>query len=313
MAQSLNESRTEKTKRLKTIPRSRLEEVLRQTLSEVKDRRRELPLEFNLQCLPLSTNMMSGRSKTYETKEFLEYRNLVAHVAGGTYGITKDMQFRADVVVGYSNKRADADNCLKPLFDAITACVDSEFDDSQIYRIDVTKKVVGKGHEFISLCLDLYDERWVTIKDYPRYEVSNLGQVRNLHTGRILKGQYNDEGYERVLLYTDIGSRKESVHRLVANAFISNPKEKPSVNHKDEIKRNNNRGNLEWTDHKKNYTYSSKIVYHFLNPEGVPVTTMNLTAFAKELGVSYGRLAYLFKQPKASLNGWRGVKREYLE
>ncbi|AHK11893.1 hypothetical protein CHOED_033 [Vibrio phage CHOED] len=150
-----NESASEQSKRLKNVPRKELEETLKETLERVKERKRKLPIEFVAQVLPLSTNKMSGARKTYETKEYLCYRDVIARVAGGTYGISKTDKFLLTVEVGYSNKRADADNCLKPLLDSITACVDDSFDDCQVYRIEVDKVIVKKGQEYLKVILSL--------------------------------------------------------------------------------------------------------------------------------------------------------------
>ena len=67
------------------------------------------------------------------------------------------------------------------------------------------------------------------ILDFPNYEVSNFGTVRNKRTGRILKHNISDNGY----CYTNLSKqgfvKKFKIHRLVANAFLQNPLNKLSV------------------------------------------------------------------------------------
>lgn len=83
-----------------------------------------------------------------------------------------------------------------------------------------------------------------------RYEVSNLGNVRNINTRHILHPRLNREGYLRVGLRKE-GSRKLHtyfVHRLVATAFVynDNMQSKVQVNHIDNNRTNNISENLEW-------------------------------------------------------------------
>ena len=89
------------------------------------------------------------------------------------------------------------------------------------------------------------------------YEVSNLGNVRNLKTNIILKQKINKGGYMNVGLWKN-GKKTFLIHRLVAQAFIPNPDNKPEVNHKDEIKSNNCVYNLEWVTSKENANYGSR-------------------------------------------------------
>ena len=96
------------------------------------------------------------------------------------------------------------------------------------------------------------------------YEVSNLGRVKNIETGRILKPFKDTNGYLILKLSKDGTRRTVKVHRLVALAFLPNPQNLPQVNHKDENKTNNAVSNLEWCTAGYNVNYSqSKPVLQF--------------------------------------------------
>jgi hypothetical protein len=86
---------------------------------------------------------------------------------------------------------------------------------------------------------------WKQINGYENYEVSEEGQVRNIKTGKILKA-FERQGYMRVKLTKDKKGYTASVHRLIAEAFISNPENKPFIDHIDRNRNNNNILNLRW-------------------------------------------------------------------
>lgn len=103
------------------------------------------------------------------------------------------------------------------------------------------------------------DEIWKRIKDYEDlYEVSDWGSVRNCQTGLVLKPYINSCGYKNVKLYKAGKRKRFSVHRLVAEAFIPNPKNLPQVNHKNEDKTDNRVENLEWCTNKYNHNYGTR-------------------------------------------------------
>lgn len=79
------------------------------------------------------------------------------------------------------------------------------------------------------------------------YAVTKAGEVLNRKTGRALAFSMSDNGYPVVFLQINGRRRRFKVHRLVARAFIRNPKQKPFVNHKDGDKTNPARYNLEWS------------------------------------------------------------------
>ena len=107
-------------------------------------------------------------------------------------------------------------------------------------------------------------ETWKSVVGYEGlYEVSDQGRVKSLnynHTGteKIFKPWKTHDGYLRVGLHKD-GQRKMSlVHRLVAEAFIQNPNNLETVNHKDEVKTNNTVSNLEWMSKRDNINYGTR-------------------------------------------------------
>ena len=95
-------------------------------------------------------------------------------------------------------------------------------------------------------------EEWKNITDFPNYQVSSFGNVRNIKTGRILKAA-NHGGYYTV----GLSNKSPSVHRLVASSFLDNPENKPQVNHKDKNGLNNNLSNLEWCTNLENSIHRS--------------------------------------------------------
>lgn len=120
-------------------------------------------------------------------------------------------------------------------------------------------------------------ENWKIIADTNgKYEVSDLGNVCRVEhtekviskTGKIIDVHYdrkpvkqymNASGYNIVYLQVSHGIRLiRLVHRLVANAFISNPNNLRYVNHIDENKTNNSSRNLEWCSAQYNSNYGTR-------------------------------------------------------
>ena len=114
------------------------------------------------------------------------------------------------------------------------------------------------------------EEIWRPIEGYEGlYEVSSYGRVRSLdryvksksyrlHKGKVLSPGKEKVGYLFVNLAYNGKHKTIRVHRLVAQAFLSNPDNLSEVNHKDEDKTNNSVDNLEWCDRKYNNNYGSR-------------------------------------------------------
>ena len=96
--------------------------------------------------------------------------------------------------------------------------------------------------------------QWKNINNF--ISVSVQGDVKS--HGRFIKGEICKNGYRRIHVSHDGVGYKFLVHRLIAEAFIPNPENKPCVNHIDGNKQNNCAENLEWCSHSENMKHAYK-------------------------------------------------------
>lgn len=102
-------------------------------------------------------------------------------------------------------------------------------------------------------------EIWKDVVGYEGlYKVSNLGNIKSFHSSQNRPAAErnvhpsNAKGYMRIGLYKNKQCKRKYVHRIVAEAFIPNPDNKPEVNHINGDKTNNKLDNLEWVTASEN-------------------------------------------------------------
>lgn len=97
---------------------------------------------------------------------------------------------------------------------------------------------------------------WKDIAGYEGlYSVSSAGKIYSRKSEKFMSPKTDKDGYQVVTLVKDGKMRSFYVHRLVAQAFIPNPENKPTVNHLDENKSNNKKSNLQWATISEQVTY----------------------------------------------------------
>ena len=94
-------------------------------------------------------------------------------------------------------------------------------------------------------------ELWKDIIDFNGYECSNEGRIRNKNTYKLLSPCVSCSGYA----VSSIRGKNLKFHRIIAQTFLPNFQDKPTVEHKDDNKLNNRVYNLKWATHKEQQQY----------------------------------------------------------
>lgn len=186
------------------------------------------------------------------------------------------------------------------------------------------------------------EEIWKDIEGYEGlYQVSNFGRVKSLprvirsgnrygrhqYGGKLLKqGELN--GYKRVALCKNRKIKHVSVHRLVAQAFIPNPENKPEVDHLNTLRCDNWVTNLRWAtksenarnpmsmeNKKRGHRPGLKGVFGKDNPNSRPIKgvhreTGEIIYF--DSAACAGRAGFNFAHIRQCINGDRRSHKNYL-
>lgn len=105
--------------------------------------------------------------------------------------------------------------------------------------------------------MNLAEERWETIKDFPSYMISSEGRVMNKKTARcIARVIHCRDRHHVVNLWKSNKSKLHSLYRLLAIYFIPNPKNKPQINHINADRSDYSLENLEWVTGSENMKHA---------------------------------------------------------
>lgn len=164
----------------------------------------------------------------------------------------------------------------------------------------------------------MQNEIWKEIPGYGgRYLVSQSGKVYSSYLKRELRPANRGNGYYFVVLSQKGQKKNISIHRLVAMAFVPNPKGLSEVDHIDGNKSNNLYTNLRFVSHcdnMKNPNTEPKRYNAIRKKQGIPVIAFHngkeigkyscLMEAAKDLGLSCSNIAMHLKGRCARVKGY---------
>jgi len=155
--------------------------------------------------------------------------------------------------------------------------------------------------------LGSYMDDFRPIDGYDGYYISRDSRVLSLlgREPRLLKQPVNKSGYKRIGIFKGLDKKSFLVHRLVAKAFIPNPRKVNVVNHIDGVKTNNHVDNLEWVTPKENVDHAIrtgllKSAYNFITiydiKEKKTIMMNTLARATKFLGINIENLIANFSE-----------------
>jgi hypothetical protein len=163
-------------------------------------------------------------------------------------------------------------------------------------------------------------EVWGIIKNYPNYEVSTKGNIRNIKTLNILKSSLRN-GYPSVSLSKEGKAKTVNIHRIVASVFLG--EKDLIINHKDGDKTNNSLENLEWVSYKDNAihalenkltkTHPNKVGQYTLKDQELIKEYSSIIEASKETGISDKHIGSVCRGNRKSTGGyvWKYIDKDF--
>lgn len=142
------------------------------------------------------------------------------------------------------------------------------------------------------------------IESVHRSVVYSNGRI-HIHPGKVLTSDINHSGYHRVTLFKNGKRYRRAVHRIIAKAFIPNPKRKPQINHKDGNPSNNSVTNLEWCTGSENNKHAYDKLGRKANKTGLGKTGSKSARSVPVICLNTGEVFVSVKEAAIKINASR--------
>lgn len=141
------------------------------------------------------------------------------------------------------------------------------------------------------------------IKGFEDYLISDTGQVYSIKSKKYMKATKSCYGYLVVTLYKNGKGLMKFIHRLVAEVFIKNPDNKPTVDHINRNKTDNRVSNLRWADYSEQIRNQSHELSKHVNKvnNGKPITMK----FDNEISMSFLSVNSIKTVNRSTINNHR--------
>lgn len=120
----------------------------------------------------------------------------------------------------------------------------------------------------------------------------------------------NSSGYLYATVMIAREVLRQSVHRLVAKAFLANEKGLATVDHIDGDKLNNSVGNLQWFSLADNIRKCFRGEYKMLSPDGVEHSFNNINEFSRDNNLDNSSVCKVLKGKIKYTKGWTAIRED---
>lgn len=242
-----------------------LKQSLRNGYQSVSLSNKNIKKTFNVHTLVLSSFIGFKKKYIINHIDGNKSNNCLENLEWVTYKQNSKHALKQKLLIPFTRKvnQYDKNGNLLNTFDSIKiASIKTGANDRHISSVCRGKRKTTGGYvwKYTDKCNILNDCDGTIVKNFPNYKITKDGKIFSIRSKRYLKQKIQPNGYHCIKLCNNGYQKDKYIHKLVAETFIKNTKNKKYVNHIDGNKSNNNINNLEWVTHSENMLHSNRVL-----------------------------------------------------